>query len=206
MEQATGQGERLGNLTIQGRGKAGGGVFHNVSIEGIATIDGHIECEKYSVSGVCKSSGGIAANKIHIQGKSEIGGRTEAANCRLEGQVKIHGDCTCETFVANGAFSVDGLLNCDTAKIYLYGPSRVKELGASSVRVQAKPKIFGLHKMVKFHADTIEADDVLLENTVAKCVRGHRVHIGQGCEIGEVEYRETFEQHASAVVREERKI
>ncbi|MCL6576409.1 hypothetical protein [Kyrpidia sp.] len=40
--------------------------------------------------------------------------------------------------------------------------------------------------------ETIEGDDIYLENTRARVVRGTRVQIGPGCQIGLLEYSEDF--------------
>jgi hypothetical protein len=56
----------------------------------------------------------------------------------------------------------------------------------------------------KLEAQVIEGDDVHLEDTEARIVRGTRITIGCGCRIGTVEYRETYHADADAVVGEAR--
>ena len=50
--------------------------------------------------------------------------------------------------------------------------------------------------------DTIEADEVDLESTRARIVRGVNIRIGKGCEIDRIEYSGTIEHEPSAVIRE----
>jgi cytoskeletal protein CcmA (bactofilin family) len=55
-------------------------------------------------------------------------------------------------------------------------------------------------------ADTIEGDEIFLENTKARVVRGKKVQIGEGCEIETVEYSESVEIAPGAGVKEQRKV
>lgn len=55
-------------------------------------------------------------------------------------------------------------------------------------------------------ADTIEGDEIHLESTRAKVVRGKRVVIGPDCEIERVEYEESLDVDESAEVGERQKL
>jgi hypothetical protein len=48
--------------------------------------------------------------------------------------------------------------------------------------------------------DTIEGDDIYLEHTTAKVMRGDTVDIGDGCEIDLVEYRTDLKKTPDASV------
>ncbi|MBI3459687.1 hypothetical protein HY009_01955 [Candidatus Acetothermia bacterium] len=55
-------------------------------------------------------------------------------------------------------------------------------------------------------ADTIEGDEIYLENTRARMVRGKKVTIGEGCEVETVEYKESLEVTDGANVKTRTKI
>ncbi len=55
------------------------------------------------------------------------------------------------------------------------------------------------------YAETIEADEVRLEETTCKVVRGKTVVIGPGCQIDLVEYVDDF-KHAGGAVGTARKV
>jgi len=55
-------------------------------------------------------------------------------------------------------------------------------------------------------AGIIEGDDIFLEATQAKIVRGRHVVIGEGCSIELVEYKDSFRQQNNGSVKENRKI
>jgi cytoskeletal protein CcmA (bactofilin family) len=52
-------------------------------------------------------------------------------------------------------------------------------------------------------ADTIEGDEIFLENTRARIVRGKKITIGEGCEIETVEYTESLDISPSAQVKQQ---
>lgn len=54
--------------------------------------------------------------------------------------------------------------------------------------------------------EIVEGDDIHLEHTRAKVVRGNRVTLGPGCEVDLVEYKEHFHQDKSAKVMASRKV
>jgi cytoskeletal protein CcmA (bactofilin family) len=63
---------------------------------------------------------------------------------------------------------------------------------------------FGRNK--ELTADIIEGDDVYLENTQAKVVRGNNIELGPDCEIELVEYKDSFKQDEKADVGTHTKI
>ena len=58
----------------------------------------------------------------------------------------------------------------------------------------------------KLTVDIIEGDDIYLENTHAKVVRGNNITLGPGCEIELVEYKNDFKQDKEAEIGTHRKI
>jgi hypothetical protein len=52
----------------------------------------------------------------------------------------------------------------------------------------------------------IEGDEILLENTKADVVRGKNVQIGKGCEIGLLEYQDSYKLETGSVVMTARAI
>ena len=54
--------------------------------------------------------------------------------------------------------------------------------------------------------NSIEGDDIYLEYTKAKAVRGNNIILGPGCEIELVEYKDNFKQDDTSEVETQRKI
>jgi cytoskeletal protein CcmA (bactofilin family) len=61
-----------------------------------------------------------------------------------------------------------------------------------------------LHPILE--AEIIEGDEIMLENTTAKIVRGNNVMLGAGCDIGTVEYKSNYVKNGDARVGTETKV
>jgi cytoskeletal protein CcmA (bactofilin family) len=77
------------------------------------------------------------------------------------------------------------------------------ELGRMGGRVG---HAFAGHIAGSLEADTIEGDEIFLENTRARVVRGTRVTIGAGCRIETVEYKDSLDVHPDAQVKRQTKL
>lgn len=166
-----------------------------VGISGSTKIEGNLETEQITVSGSSHILGNVIAKKVKISGSSEIGGNLHAEDIQISGSTSINGDCEAENFYAKGSFNIGGLLNAGNIEIEMYGRCRVKEIGGESIKVKlGTAHLFS--RMINFFSNAerlvtgvIEGDDIYLENTDAKMVRGNNVTIGPNCNIETVEYR-----------------
>jgi cytoskeletal protein CcmA (bactofilin family) len=198
-------GDRLRrDLKISGTGSSAGGSFDEVHIRGEGAIHGDVECQVFKVMGNSNVAGNLQAKSVRVQGALEISGKLGADDVKVMGSLAVKGDCSAETFQVRGAFTIDGLLNAERVELSLYGPSNAAEIGCRAIRVKRRFRVFGGFR--ELVADTIEGDDIYLEDTVVKVVRGNRVHIGPRCQVDLVEYRERFEQSSGSKVTESRKV
>jgi cytoskeletal protein CcmA (bactofilin family) len=204
--------EKLVDMKISGSGKISGGKYNEVKISGSAKVEGDIECYTYKcsgsssangnvkaetvgISGSTKITGDVNARKVKISGSSDIGGGLHTEDIQISGSVSIDGDCEAENFNARGGFKIGGLLNAGNIDIEMYGSCRVKDIGGENIKVRLGKGHFFVKMLNLFmnsnglEANTIEGDDVFLENTTAKIVRGNNVTIGDNCNIETVEYR-----------------
>jgi cytoskeletal protein CcmA (bactofilin family) len=185
-------------------------------INGTTDITGNLRSDEIKISGFSEIAGGVKAKQVRIEGQVNIGESMTADEIMIRGAAKIKGDCNSETFESHGAFTVDGLLNSGTVDVKLYGPCKAREIGGERITVK-KGNAFILRDLIKaifttldisnrLSSDVIEGDDISLECTKAKVVRGNNVTIGEGCDIGLVEYKKTFQQSDSSTVNEKKKI
>jgi cytoskeletal protein CcmA (bactofilin family) len=200
------EGQPRNHLNLSGIGSAPGGTYQNVSIQGMGKVQGDLECVDCSLEGMVTINGSVKAQTIRIQGKASVKGDVSGEEVNLEGHVSISGKCDADKFVGTGAFNIDGLLNADEISIQVYGPSRVREIGAETIRIEKESGPSFIGRLKKLIAEIIEGDDIYLENTKARVVRGNRVVIGAGCNIDLVEYRVEFEQHKSARVGDQKRL
>jgi cytoskeletal protein CcmA (bactofilin family) len=224
------ENETLRDLKISGITSTSGGLFHNVRIDGIGKVVGDLECVDFHASGKSNVNGNVKTNLVHIQGMTTIQGNMQAKKAvvhghaaikgylmsddiEIHGSLSVKGNCDSERFFARGSFSIEGLLNADMIDVTIHGYNRVREIGGAVIRIRKSPTRFA--RMFKFPfftfssklvTDSIEGDEIVLEWTQAKIVRGNHITIGPGCEIGRVEYKNDLKVATEAKVKEHEKI
>lgn len=210
-----------GNVTstrfnLNGEGSVNGSVkTQEGSVIGTTTIKGMLEADRFKLFGTARVVGNAAVKDFTIDGTVTIQGGVKSDTLALRGTTTIHGDCNAEKFECKGSFTIDGLLNAGKIDITLYGSARAREIGGENVRVRKETGPFAnvvnailqkLDRQQQLVADTIEGDEVVLEYTKARIVRGNYVRLGQGCEVDLVEYKGTLDQAPGAVVKEAKKV
>ncbi len=204
------------NVSILGEGRLGGNVdCTDFKVNGEGEVDGNLKAEgTVTIRGETEIIGNLSAQKVKIQGEIEVNGELIADEAKITGNINTTGDCNAEIFTVEGGLTVDGLLNADVLKINLYWPCKVREIGGSEITVKKSGKLsfLGLKNIVmpggrnELTAESIEGDDVYIENTNAKIVRGNNVTIGSGCKIEIVEYKENFKHDEKSEVGTNKKI
>ena len=182
-----------------------------IAVSGGMKFDGDVETGVLKISGSAWYGGAVRAGEMRVAGTADVRADLASDVVEVQGALTVHGDCQAERFVAQGAFTVDGLLNAGVVDIHLHGTSRAREIGGEAITVRYAP--FPLQRIVamfltnqgRLTAEIIEGDDVRLEQTKVRVVRGKRVAIGTGCEVELVEYTESFEQASDARVKTARK-
>jgi len=215
------------NTSISGAGSIGGGTFNEVSCSGAAkvngniicakfsasgaaTVDGNIECHgKISVSGAFKVTGNVKGDLFKASGAATVNKNVSAKEIKLSGATHIFGDCEGENVEISGAGDIDGLLNAENIIITLEangtGINKIGQIGGGTVIIRSRnhhtSRFFGIFtKGLMLKTSLIEADRVELDNTKAETVRTIDAVIGDGCEIGVLEYSGVVEISENAKV------
>jgi cytoskeletal protein CcmA (bactofilin family) len=220
------------DLKIFGVGRASGGEFNEVSITGQGDVEGSIVCTTFSLNGEGTINGSVKTGEGSILGTSTINGGLDADRCKIVGTVRVGGDANVRNFTIGGTVTIQGAVKCETLTLRgtttVHGDCNAEKLECKGsfaidglvnagktvrVRKQSGPiadVVNALLQRLDFQqrltADTIEGDEVVLEFTKARIVRGNYVRLGQGCEVDLVEYRGTLDQASGAVVKEARKV
>jgi len=200
-----GSGNIMGNLDAE-----------NGIINGSGNIEGTVKAEEFRINGSAQIKGGISGDSLTISGSVSIGEDLDVQNVKIEGMAKIGGDCNAESFNSRGSFEINGLLNADDINIRLFhGRSRVTEMGGGKIivaigsltvfKVLKTLVTLGLYNPV-LESESIEGDEIVLKNTIAKVVRGTNITIGRGCNIGLVEYKGVMQKIGDAQIGEQRKV
>ncbi|MBA2870928.1 cytoskeletal protein CcmA (bactofilin family) [Anoxybacillus calidus] len=182
-------------------------------IFGQGYIGEDIVTEKMKIFGEADIRGNVSVKQFKLIGSTEIHGKLVGGDIRVNGETTVEGDCEADLFRLKGVVHIGGMLNAEKVEIHLhFGDSRISEIGGESIQVRrGKFGVFKLLNLFQNHAaellvDNIEGDEVYLEYTRAKVVRGNRVTIGPGCDIELVEYKNEFVQNEKAKVAESRKL
>lgn len=205
------------DFSINGSGEAAGNLIaQELQISGSGRITGDISAQELKINGSAKICGNVLDGNISIAGSADFEKNVNAKRVKIVGSVRIKGDCSAEHFHSDGAFTIGGLLNAEEVDIYLRSyKSSVREIGGGKITVRHKGGTgaatirnilsFGLLNY-SIETDSIEGDEIYLENTKAGTVRGNNITIGHGCEIGLVEYKGTLRKDADAKITDERKV
>lgn len=210
----SGEGTITDDLTCQvfkvyGTGVAMGDVeAGSLDIYGTIDLQGNVKSEILKVYGTMSANNDVSGNAMKIRGSLDVGGNISGEEINLKGGLSVKGDCEVEHFLSDGTFDIRGLLNAEKVNIELkYGKSFVIEMGGEEIQVKRKSSFLGLNKQNgSLEADTIEGDHIYVEYTKAEVIRGKKVEIGPGCEIGLVEYNEQFHCAKDASVKKQIKI
>lgn len=169
-----------GEISISGSVKAGGDckVKEKLSVSGSCVFGGDIKCN------VLKASGGISAKNV------------EAENADIRGKINAEGLINAEQIKIE--FENDGSAeNIGGGKIVIFPHTHSKPIA----RLPLISKIMGKAGSDCFTVkDSIEGDEIALENVTAENVSGRVVAIGAGCRISCVKYGETIEISPDAEV------
>ena len=165
-----------------------------LKVRGGATFDGDVSCDSTTVSGTATFMSSLEAKSIKISGSA-----------------KIDGDCNADKFNSTGLFQTGGLLSADTIDVKLsWGASSAREIGGENITIKMGPGLSVTQTIFRhtphLKTDSIEGNEILLESTTAKVVRGNNVTIGEGCDIRLVEYSGVLKKMGNARIEEERKI
>lgn len=210
-------GGRYDSVKISGSGKITGDVVCNeFKSSGSAKVENTLEAEVVKVSGSAKFVGDVTANEFKSSGSANLEGNFKGGSLKVSGSVKVHGqvdceevsssgslkvegDCNAEVFRSSGSCGIGGLLNANEIEIKIGGRCEIGTIGAENVDIKLGNGIGIISEFISslfgndlyLYCDSIEGDNIFLENTMAKVVRGNRVKIGKGCKIDRVEYKES---------------
>lgn len=192
----------------------------NVAVERLMKTSGSFYCGGNAkvgtahTSGSARVGGDLEAEEAHTSGALTVGGTLNAGKIKTSGKLEVGNDCTAEEFFSSGRIMIGGLLNAGKVEIELNDTvdSEVGEIGGEQITVTMKPvvsflsRIFGVNRSGMLEAGTIEGDEVSLEKTRVKVVRGRNVVIGAGCYAKLVEYSGTLQVADGATVEQQVKV
>ena len=167
------------------------------------------------VSGSAHVTGNVKSQSIKINGSTHIEGNLYGEEITIAGSAHIEKNCQAECFKASGNFKIQGLLNAGEINIRIGGNCNVQEIGGEHIEIRVSPIDNSFIKKVidkmfnskgELTTALIEGDEIYLQNTNAKIVRGNNITIGEGCNIGLVEYSGEIIISSDSIVKEQKQI
>ena len=200
-----------GVFTGTGKIQAGFAKFN-----GVAGVDRQLSGERLDVNGELKVGEGMAVKDVTAEGKMYVRGDVTAEKFDVEGEFKTDGMCNAEELRCKGAIRVGKTLNAGEVNVSMYGPCNARDIECGNITVRKGgsspmgllaniflPLVYG---KAHFTVETIEGDEINVEHTTAKTIRGGKVFIGEGCVVDVVEYRDSFESASSAIIKKSVKV
>ena len=209
-----------GSIRIEGNVTA-----NSFEASGSVRGQGSLETRRFRVSGSTVMQGpvelseGRASGSVRIDGSVRVlsqlvlSGAVAGERVRGSGGLFIGQEVALEEMSWSGSVQCSGLISAEAIELTLQGASEVGELAGAKIRVMLG-KVGNWTRWVPFTGSQaarlmvseVSGDDILLEGTHAKTVRGDRVVIGAQCRIDRVEYRDSLEVHPDALVGESVKL
>ncbi|MDF2557526.1 MAG: hypothetical protein K0R71_1354 [Bacillales bacterium] len=212
-------------VSIRGEGTIYGDVKADVvNIYGQGTFRDNVSIKKMKVMGQTDIYGGINADLLKVYGQLDISKMSKVKHLKVRGEVKffnhlygeridnkgslkVNGNVTCDQFLSKGECKIDGLLSAEEINVkLLFSTSRITEIGGGTVSVNRHNFPYGINfrsKRAHLVTTVVEADDIYLEYTTAKVVRGNNIKIGPGCDIELIEYRDSIHVSPASTVHSE---
>jgi cytoskeletal protein CcmA (bactofilin family) len=197
-----------GSAHVEGALKA-----NSIHVSGAAHFRGTIDAQSFKISGAADCDGDANCKYLKVSGAFKCGGNLVSENIDISGGIDVAKDINAESFIASGNFKTNGMVNCGNIDVKVYhSKSTAREIGGSKISVKKSDDFFtgfirsvlSLGKNVILETETIEGDDIYLEYTIAKVVRGNVVKLGPGCQIDLVEYKTSLEKADDCIVKQEK--
>jgi cytoskeletal protein CcmA (bactofilin family) len=204
--------ECVGNSRINGDLRA-----NDARIVGSVSVTGSLEAEEIRIAGNIDANGDVKAGSLVLRGGMDIKGGVRCDDVKVTGYATIAKNCETETFKSEGPLSIGGLLNAGQIDIGIHGRCRVSEIGGERIKVR-RGHYAGLGNIIKalfipadffkgkLVTDSIEGDEIRLEDTKAKVVRGKNVMIGDRCEIDYLEYASQCRVSGTSIVKDKKQV
>lgn len=202
----------IGNSRINGNLRT-----NDARIVGSVSVTGSLEAEEIRIAGNLDANGDVETKSLVLRGGMNIKGGVKSDDIKVTGYATITKNCEAETFRSEGPLSIGGLLNAGEVDIRIHSRCRVVEIGGENIKVR-RGHHSGLGNMIKalfipadffkgkLVVDSIEGDEIRLEDTKAKVVRGKNLVLGDGCEIDYLEYASECRISGRSIVKDKKKV
>lgn len=207
------------DLGVSGSAHVDGAIKANsIHVSGYAHFGGTIDTQSLKISGAADCDGDANCKHLKVSGAFKCGGNLVSESIDISGGLDVSKDINAESFFAEGNFKTNGMINAGTIDVKVhYSKSIAKEIGGSKISIKKGDGALSMNFFTSFarsvlsmgnpvilETESIEGEDIYLEYTTAKVVRGNVVRLGPGCMIDLVEYKTSLEKASDCIVKEEK--
>lgn len=198
----TGNPLRTREFKTAGSGRVVGDLeAFEAKVAGSCVFEGNVTVQEFKSAGSSKVAGVLRARELHSSGSLSVGKGIDGQEVHIRGSLRLDGNLKAHEAHLAGSARISGVLEAQETRIELGGEVSIPVVKSREIAVRRPGGFFrGACEMI---SDRIEGEDVYLECTTAKYVRGREVSIGPHCRIDVVEAGE-LRVHESAEVRERR--
>lgn len=191
-----------GATKVQGNADVG-----ELDSSGSLKIMGKTKADKMDLSGASKFMGKVELGKLSSSGSTKFMENLEGKNISVSGAFKAEKSIKAGTFKASGVFEIKGTLKGEEIMLKPGGRScSIGKISGGDILVESGGGgLFSFGKGGSLKVEEITGDEIYLENTTAKLVKGNSVKIGPGCSIDKLEAKE-MKIHESSSVKEKEKL
>lgn len=94
------------DMNVVGIGTFEGGIYDRVRIDGVAFVNGAIQCERLSCNGTGKLKGIVTAKSIDVNGMASFGSHVHGQQTKVCGRATVDGELIGERLEVEGSVSV----------------------------------------------------------------------------------------------------
>ena len=121
---------------VDGVGTIQGGVYGELDINGVCTVEGDLKAESISINGVCTCNGNVETKKFDCDGVLTINGNLRAGTADIDGVVTVNGNkIEADRIDCDGVLSVEGEISADV--IDADGKLNAKEIVGDRIRIKS---------------------------------------------------------------------
>ena len=169
---------------------------NSIQISGTMKCDGGLKSsDNIEISGTTKAKF-INANTLNISGSANVCEDCTFDKGRISGNLNVYGSCEGRDFKSSARLTIGKLLSADIVDINIEGRSSITEIGGERITIRKGRGSFEFSIIPilrkELTCDLIEGDNIYIENTICKIVRGKNIIIGDGCNIDKVEYTDSY--------------
>ncbi|MED5018403.1 bactofilin [Paenibacillus chibensis] len=118
--------ENRSDLNLSGIGKAQGGSYSHIRLDGMTKINGDTECITLDSNGTLTVEGALQSDTVSVNGTATVEGGLSANRVVLDGMVTVKAHAVCQDLLTvNGRLSIGSRL--DGEKVEVFGSLKTRD-------------------------------------------------------------------------------